>query len=448
MRMRRLFYSAALALVFFGVAGGAVACAPAGTGGTGEPSAHMCESACTVCGGCLNAACADPACADKCKGHVYTFTSTKEELFAANEYQAAFVTAAGGTAGAFQSNSLTLHSGGTYTLVKAIECADVSSPMAISVEYTFSGNFEKEGETVTLSYPSSGKRESDWGMMSAAVPSVERGTVTSEENASILRQFPSAYFLTTAAGGISQTVTVDEAGGSVLWQAVDPAYWGNSPAYDPENVTSIGDTALKGKTIGYLGSSVTYGASAGGVSFVEYIAKHLQTSYVKEAVSGTTLVDNGENSYISRLEAMDTAQSLDLFVCQLSTNDANTDSPLGQIAADGEEPFDTSTVAGAIEHIIVYIRDTFNCPIVFYTNAYYENSRYAAMVDLLKTAQEKYGIGVIDLYTDGSFNELSETRRQVYMADDVHPTKAGYLLWWTPVMETYLTEYYENIRQQ
>lgn len=448
MRMRRLFYSAALALVFFGVAGGAVACAPADTGGTGEPSAHMCESVCTVCGGCLNAACTDPACADKCEGHVYTFTSTKEELFAANEYQAAFVTATGGTAGAFQSNSLTLHSGGTYTLVKAIECVDVSSPMAISVEYTFYGNFEKEGETVTLSYPSSGKRESDWGMMSAAVPSVERGTVTSEENASILRQFPSAYFLMTAAGGISQTVTVDEAGGSVLWQAVDPAYWGNSPAYDPENVTSIGDTALKGKTIGYLGSSVTYGASAGGVSFVEYIAKHLQTSYVKEAVSGTTLVDNGENSYISRLEAMDTAQPLDLFVCQLSTNDANTDSPLGQIAADGEEPFDTSTVAGAIEHIIVYIRDTFNCPIVFYTNAYYGNSRYAAMVDLLKTAQEKYGIGVIDLYTDGSFNELSETRRQVYMADDVHPTKAGYLLWWTPVMETYLTEYYENIRQQ
>lgn len=132
-------------------------------------------------------------------------------------------------------------------------------------------------------------------MMSAAVPSVERGTVTSEENASILRQFPSAYFLTTAAGGISQTVTVDEAGGVVSWQAVDPAYWGNSPAYNLENVTSI---------------------------------------------------------------------------------------------------------------------------------------------------------GVIDLYTDGSFNELSETRRQVYMADDVHPTKAGYLLWWTPVMETYLTEYYENIRQQ
>lgn len=410
--------------------GTAAACAAPG-GGTPP---HACGNVCTICGGCLDLLCDDLACANKCGGHTYTFTSTMEELFAGNEYQASFVTAAGRAAGVYQSNRLTLHSGGTYTLVKAIESANPSSPMAISIEYIFSGQFEKEGQTVTLYYPLSGSRASDWGMMSAAVPAEANGDARSEEDPSILRQFPSAYFLTTAVEGAEQKVTVGE-DGSAVWLAVDPEFWGNSPAYAPENTEPSGDSILKGKTIAYLGSSVTYGAGAGGVSFVEYIAKRLQTAYVKEAVSGTTLVDNGENSYISRLKAMDTAQEFDLFVCQLSTNDANGTAPLGTIAPEGTGPFDTGTVAGAIEFIITYVRETFRCPVVFYTNAFYNNDRYAEMVGLLKAAQEKHGIGVIDLYGDKVLNAISERERQLYMADDVHPTKAGYLLWWTPFME-------------
>ena len=58
---------------------------------------------------------------------------------------------------------------------------------------------------------------------------------------------------------------------------------------------------IKGKTFFFLGSSVTYGHAAGGVSFVDYIEQRNECTCRKEAVSGTTLVDNGENSYVQRM---------------------------------------------------------------------------------------------------------------------------------------------------
>lgn len=45
------------------------------------------------------------------------------------------------------------------------------------------------------------------------------------------------------------------------------------------------------------------------------------------------------------------------------------------------------------------------------------------------------GVGIIDLFTDTGFNDITEEQRSLYMADKIHPTKAGYLEWWTPKME-------------
>lgn len=213
---------------------------------------------------------------------------------------------------------------------------------------------------------------------------------------------------------------------------------GNGEEYAAEHVLPLDGSPLKGKRIAFLGSSVTYGASSLGTSFVEYLAARNGFTYHKEAVSGTTLVDNGENSYPARMKRMDCAEEFDLFVVQLSTNDATKREPLGEIAGRNAENYDTSTVCGAIEYIITYVREAWGCPVVFYTNAYYESENYAAMVGALKQIAAEYGIGVIDLYTDEAFNAITDEQRSLYMADGIHPTKAGYLLWWTPEMEEYL----------
>lgn len=215
---------------------------------------------------------------------------------------------------------------------------------------------------------------------------------------------------------------------------------GNAERYDIENIEELAESPLKGMDILYLGSSVTFGAYSQGTAFPEYIAARNGTTFVKEAVSGTTLAD-GRNSYISRLEKVDNNRRFDLFVCQLSTNDAAQNKPIGEVVGSETQNYDTSTVCGAIEYMIDYIGDTWGCPVVFYTNSYYESEAYAAMVGALKEIQGQYGIGVIDLYSDEVFNAVTEEQRVLYMADDIHPTKAGYLEWWTPRMEEYLYEF-------
>ena len=75
---------------------------------------------------------------------------------------------------------------------------------------------------------------------------------------------------------------------------------------------------LQNKTVLFLGSSVTYGAASGGVSFAELMVDVCGIHCIKEAVSGTTLADINDDSYVARLKKVDTSQTVDLFICQLS----------------------------------------------------------------------------------------------------------------------------------
>ena len=220
---------------------------------------------------------------------------------------------------------------------------------------------------------------------------------------------------------------------------------GNAERYDLSHVQKLTGSPLEGKHLLFLGSSVTVGAAAQGVSFADYIGVRNGCTITKEAVSGTTLVDSDLDSYISRLKKIDTEMAADLFVCQLSTNDATQKKPLGTLSDSYDaDTFDTSTVAGAIEYIIAYAEQTWSCPVVFYTNPQYDSPEYTAMVELLHTIQEKWNIAVIDLWNDRDFNAITEEQRSLYMADAIHPTKAGYLQWWTPYMENVIWEVIGN----
>jgi lysophospholipase L1-like esterase len=63
------------------------------------------------------------------------------------------------------------------------------------------------------------------------------------------------------------------------------------------------------------------------------------------------------------------------------------------------------------------------------------------MVDAMKKISSVYNVGIIDLYGDKAFNEITAEQRKLYTADAIHPTKAGYTDWWTPKMEEYLYNY-------
>lgn len=220
---------------------------------------------------------------------------------------------------------------------------------------------------------------------------------------------------------------------------------GNAEQYHPENVEENPDSLLKGKRIIFLGSSVTEGSASLGVSFVEYLEKIDGIIPAKEAVSGTTLVTgdaSDSTSYIARMKTIDTDFQADAFICQLSTNDATQGKEFGTIS-DGFDlnEFDTETIAGAIEYVIAYAKQTWGCPVIFYTGTRYESEAYEKMVDLLLDIQEKWDIGVIDLWNDEEMNSVSKDDYQLYMVNGIHPSQAGYLVWWTPKFESYLMDY-------
>lgn len=215
---------------------------------------------------------------------------------------------------------------------------------------------------------------------------------------------------------------------------------GNAAKYDFTQLQKIDNSPLEGKTVLFLGSSVTNGASSLHNSLPEYFSARMGCRSIKEAVDGTTLVDNGTNSYIQRmLSNVSASEPIDLLICQLSTNDASKEMPLGEIhTGKSLLDFDTSTVTGAIEYIVCYAQETWGCPTVFYTNARFDSEAYAAMVARVLEIEEKWGIGVLDIWTDESFNDISPGERDLYMYDNIHPTKAGYRDWWGPELERQL----------
>lgn len=218
---------------------------------------------------------------------------------------------------------------------------------------------------------------------------------------------------------------------------------GNADVYSPDTVAAMENSPLEGGRICFLGSSVTAGSASMGNSMAVYLGKRFDCDVTLEAVSGTTLVDNGKNSYVQRIQNnIDPDAEFSLFVCQLSTNDATQGKPLGEVAEGNElDDFDTSTIAGAMEYIICYAQKNWDCPVMFYTGSRYDSAEYGKMVDLLYTLQEKWSVGIIDLWSGEEFNDITEEERSLYMDDDIHPTMAGYKVWWTPEMERQILDF-------
>lgn len=165
---------------------------------------------------------------------------------------------------------------------------------------------------------------------------------------------------------------------------------GNSSDYSLDAVATGEATPLTGTSVAFLGSSVTDGYGSGGISFADYLAKINAFTATKNAVSGTTLAQQGEDSYVERLREMDSSATFDFFVVQLSTNDATQGISMGELS-DGtrSEDFDAATITGAVEYIISYIGETWNAPVVFYTSPRYQSDDYQQMVDMIHQVQEK-----------------------------------------------------------
>lgn len=211
---------------------------------------------------------------------------------------------------------------------------------------------------------------------------------------------------------------------------------GNSRKYSLNSVQTV-VSPLIGKKILFLGSSVTFGFGALGESFVDYLWKRDGVAAIKDAENGTTLVDEDtykpNDSYVARFREELNESQPDVFVLQLSTNDANQNKKLGKIT---NQNFDTKTITGALEYMISTAQARWKCPILIYTNPYFANPLYKQMVERVHELAQKCHIEILDLYDHPDFQHQDA----LYMADEIHPTRAGYLKKWLPLFEEKITE--------
>lgn len=246
----------------------------------------------------------------------------------------------------------------------------------------------------------------------------------------------------------------------------------NGKKYDVSGCTVNEASPLNGKTFYWLGSSVTLGMRSNNQAVPDFLAARNGCKSVKEAVSGTTLFDvqgKGQPSYISRLktsQVFDTSEEIDAFVCQISTNDAKSEfsSLWGSVSDEyytDLSQIDVNTTAGAMEFVVAYVEEVWNCPVYFYSGSYFTDSgvrgskdpteeNYRKIISLAEDVAEKwnkkegYDVRIIDLFNDEEFNAISDGDYKIYMHDPVHPYKAGYLLWWTPAFEEVFFEDFGN----
>ena len=210
---------------------------------------------------------------------------------------------------------------------------------------------------------------------------------------------------------------------------------GNSKKYSLNQVEFTMSPLFKKKIL-FLGSSVTFGFGSLGESFVDYLWKKDGVLAIKNAENGTTLVDQdikGE-SYVKRFnEELKQKDHPDILVLQLSTNDATLGNKLGKISNDN---YDTQTIIGALVYIISKAKQNWDCPILIYTSPNFDNPLYAQMVQAAHELAKKWEVEVLDLFNDPNFKDQDD----LYMADEIHPTRAGYELKWLPVFEKKLIE--------
>lgn len=93
-----------------------------------------------------------------------------------------------------------------------------------------------------------------------------------------------------------------------------------------------------------------------------------------------------------------------------------------------------------MEFLIAYVKETYHCPVLFYTGTWFKSERYEQMVRALKKLQRKWKTDVLDFWDDPQMRCVSAKEYSLYMSDPIHPTRAGYAIWWLPRFEKAIEE--------
>lgn len=132
-------------------------------------------------------------------------------------------------AGISETNTLTLE-GGNYTYTKVVESA-ADSEFGVKLSYTFKGTYTSKDTTVTLSVPTDGSFDENWGMLNGQFFTNTSGTLNdtvlckdasmddgvSGDGSHDPSHFFNGPYYSDSGSCVEQVVTVDTANGTLSY---------------------------------------------------------------------------------------------------------------------------------------------------------------------------------------------------------------------------------------
>lgn len=205
---------------------------------------------------------------------------------------------------------------------------------------------------------------------------------------------------------------------------------------------------LKGKKLGAVGDSITYGYAIDvdedtgiRMTYAGITAYNNGMEYVNYGVSGSTMISNGPNGF-SNTRYQNMATDLDYITIWFGWNDcgliASETNQLGNI-----DSTDTTTFYGAWNTVMSYLVNNYRKAkiglIVPYVSITYDQQELGANIrKAVRDIAQKYGVTCLDLYSDNVplfYNRepssnvnstASKRKRDMFLADGCHPNENGY----------------------
>lgn len=200
---------------------------------------------------------------------------------------------------------------------------------------------------------------------------------------------------------------------------------------------------LKGKTMLFMGDSITYGSGDAvspfrtGRAWAGRIADLTGAITTNAAVGGAKVsFQRGDDNWVYSQYEPHKNTKFDIIVMHGGVNDARYDRPVGTLSEGKDEATlkkNQTSYVGGLEWIF-YMVSTTNTDAKLYFIANHRLDGHSkgsardmsAYFDAAKQACEKWGIIFIDLYNNKELNDKLETKTTKYLPDTLHLNAAGY----------------------
>ncbi|MBR6577742.1 MAG: hypothetical protein IKK74_02245 [Clostridia bacterium] len=200
---------------------------------------------------------------------------------------------------------------------------------------------------------------------------------------------------------------------------------------------------LKGKTMLFMGDSISYGSGDGvspfrtGRAWAGRIADWTGAITTNASVGGAKVsFQRGDDNWVYSQYVPHQNTKFDIIVMHGGVNDARHNRPIGALSEGKDEATlkkNQPNYAGGLEWIFYNVSKTNpDAKLFFIANHRLDGHStghakdMSAYFDIAKVACEKWGIIFIDLYNNKELNDKLETTTTKYLPDTLHLNAAGY----------------------